>query len=77
MDSLESTLRRLNDTEYLFDYEKSLTKSRPKFLRRKGLTPYEEGKKPLHMYLYCCTVHLLDSLNITLQTNAQIVCHLF
>jgi len=28
-------------------------------------------------YLYCCTVHLVDSLNITLPTNALIVCHLF
>jgi len=27
--------------------------------------------------LYCCTVHLVDSLNITLPTNALIVCHLF
>jgi len=28
-------------------------------------------------YLYCCTVHLVDSLNIILPTNALIVCHLF
>ena len=28
-------------------------------------------------YLYCCTVHLVDSLIITLPTNALIVCHLF
>jgi len=28
-------------------------------------------------YLYCCTVHLVDSLNITQPTNALIVCHLF
>ena len=28
-------------------------------------------------YLYCCTVHLVDSLNITLPTNALIVRHLF
>ena len=28
-------------------------------------------------YLYFCTVHLVDSLNITLPTNALIVCHLF
>jgi len=28
-------------------------------------------------YLYCCTVHFVDSLNITLPTNALIVCHLF
>ena len=28
-------------------------------------------------YLYCCTVHLVDSLNIALPTNALIVCHLF
>jgi hypothetical protein len=28
-------------------------------------------------YLYCCTVHLVDSLNITLPTNALIICHLF
>ena len=27
-------------------------------------------------YLYCCTVHLVDSLIITLPTNALIVCHL-
>ena len=27
--------------------------------------------------LYCCTVHLVDSLNITLPTTALIVCHLF
>ena len=31
----------------------------------------------IEMYLYCCTVHLIDSLNITLPTNALIVCHLF
>jgi len=29
------------------------------------------------IYLFCCTVHLVDSLNITLPTNALIVCHLF
>ena len=29
------------------------------------------------IYLYCCTVHLVDSLIITLPTNALIVCHLF
>ena len=28
-------------------------------------------------YLYCCTVHLVDSLIITQPTNALIVCHLF
>jgi len=28
-------------------------------------------------YLYCCTVHPVDSLNITLPTNALILCHLF
>ena len=28
-------------------------------------------------YLYCCTVHLVDSLIITLTKNALIVCHLF
>ena len=28
-------------------------------------------------FLYCCTVHLVDSLNITLPTNALIICHLF
>ena len=28
-------------------------------------------------YLYCCTVHFVDSLNITLPTNVLIVCHLF
>ena len=27
--------------------------------------------------LYCCTVHLVDSLIITQPTNALIVCHLF
>ena len=27
--------------------------------------------------LHCCTVHLVDSLNITLPTNALIACHLF
>ena len=27
--------------------------------------------------LYCCAVHLVDSLNITLPTNALTVCHLF
>jgi hypothetical protein len=48
-DTLESNLRRLNETENLFDFEKTLTKRRPKFLRRKELTPYEEGKKPLHV----------------------------
>ena len=26
--------------------------------------------------LYCCTVHFVDSLNITQPTNALIVCHL-
>ena len=34
-------------------------------------------KTPQYNYLYCCTVHLVDSLNITLPTNALIVCHLF
>ena len=29
------------------------------------------------IYLYCCTVHLVDSLIITQPTNALIVCHLF
>ena len=28
-------------------------------------------------YLYCCTVHLVDSLIITQPTNARIVFHLF
>ena len=28
-------------------------------------------------YLYCCTVHFVDSLNITQPTNALIVYHLF
>ena len=28
-------------------------------------------------YLYCCTVHLVDSLIITQPTNVLIVCHLF
>ena len=28
-------------------------------------------------YLYCCTMHLVDSLIITQPTNAIIVCHLF
>ena len=31
----------------------------------------------LQSYLYCCTVHPVDSLNITPPTNALIVCHLF
>jgi len=48
-DFLEYNLRRLNETENLFNSEKILTKSRPKFLRRLELTPYEEGKKPVHM----------------------------
>ena len=28
-------------------------------------------------YLYCCTVHLVDSIIITKPTNALIVCNLF
>jgi hypothetical protein len=48
-DFLEYNLKRLTETENLFDYEKTLTKSQPKFLRRKELTLYDEGKKPLHM----------------------------
>jgi len=48
-DTLESNLKRLNETENLFDSEKTLTKPPAKFLRRKELTPYEEGKKPLHV----------------------------
>jgi len=48
-DFLEYNLKRLNETENLFQSEKTLTKSWPKFLRRMDLTPYEEGKKPLHM----------------------------
>ena len=32
---------------------------------------------PISLYHYCCTVHLVDSLNITQPTNALIVCHLF
>ena len=31
----------------------------------------------IHKCLYCCTVHLVDSLIITQPTNALIVCHLF
>jgi hypothetical protein len=46
--SLESNLKRIMETDYLFDPEETLTKTWP-FLRRKDLTPYEEGKKPLHM----------------------------
>jgi hypothetical protein len=49
MDSVESNLKRLNETVNLFQSEKTLTKSRPKFLRRKELTLYEEGKKHVHM----------------------------
>ena len=30
-----------------------------------------------YSYLYCCTVHLIDSLIITQPTNALIVCNLF
>ena len=32
---------------------------------------------PFFNYLYCCTVHLVDSLIITQPTNALIICHLF
>ena len=32
--------------------------------------------KLVNAYLYCCTVHLVDSLIITQPTNALIVCHL-
>jgi hypothetical protein len=52
MDCLEYNLRRLNETENLFEYEKTLTKSRPKYLRRKELTLYEEGKN-LYKGLFC------------------------
>ena len=34
-------------------------------------------KNKILCYLYCCTVHLVDSLIITQPTNARIVCHLF
>jgi len=37
----------------------------------------EHIHKHAFFYLYGCTVHLVDSLNITLPTNALIVCHLF
>jgi hypothetical protein len=48
-DTLLSNLKRLNEAEILLQAEKTLTKSRTKFLRRKVLTPFEEGEKPLHM----------------------------
>ena len=38
---------------------------------------YLVALRPSTINLYCCTVHLVDSLNITLPTNALIVCHLF
>ena len=49
IDSLESNLKRLNEIENLFQFEDTLTKSWPKYLRRKNLTSYGGGKKPLHM----------------------------
>jgi hypothetical protein len=48
-DTLLSNLKRLNETEILLQSEKTLAKSRARFLRRKELTPYEEGKRTLHM----------------------------
>ena len=40
-------------------------------------TSVEATENGANTHLYCCTVHLLDSLNITLTTSALIVCHLF
>ena len=37
----------------------------------------QQFSKQKTYYLYCSTVHLVDSLNITQPTNALIVCHLF
>jgi len=54
-DFLEYNLKRLNETEKVFQSEKILTRSRPKFLRRKELTLYDEGKKPLHMWTKVCS----------------------
>lgn len=46
-ESLESNLKRLNESENLFQSEESLKKSRPKFRREKELTPSGEGKERL------------------------------
>jgi len=40
-------------------------------------TPLPDLMNTRSNYLYCCTVHLVDSLVITQPTNALIVCHLF
>jgi hypothetical protein len=53
--TLEANLKRVNENADLFQYERTLTKSRPKFLRRKGLTLYEAGKKLLHMQTKVCS----------------------
>jgi len=45
-------------------------------LRYKNQSTYTVQPNMSIRYLYCCTVHLVDSLNITLPTNALIVCHL-
>jgi hypothetical protein len=54
-DILEYNLKRLNDTGNLLQSLVNLSKSRPKFLRRMVLTPYEEGKKPLYMQTKLCS----------------------
>ena len=38
---------------------------------------YSRSVNSMCEYLYCCTVHLVDSIIITKPTNALIVCNLF
>ena len=49
-------------------------------IRSKYMCNLSQYTAPLRVpvsYLYCYTVHLVDSLIITQPTNALIVCHLF